>query len=84
MKIVDKVIGNGTISFDHKDQRRKINLYYLGQENCNEVVDNNIVPISHENIKQVMDSHYNISSNYFIEVEADLTEDGRLINFKIK
>lgn len=85
MNIIGKVSGAGIITFDSTEQREIINLYFLGQKNCNEVNDQNeIVPVDHKNIDKVKDAHYNVSGQYHCVIDADLTDTGRLINLRIK
>jgi hypothetical protein len=83
--IVGKVCGHGTAFFNDIVMRRLLNLHFVGQESCCEYdhESNEIKPIVHPNIDKVKESHYNIISNYKLEFEADLTDTGRLINFRV-
>jgi hypothetical protein len=82
-KIITKVTGTAHIEVDPNEQRRCINLHFLGNKNCCKLEGDHLVPIEHKDIDKVTEAHYHISSNYVIDVEADLTEEGRLINFRV-
>lgn len=82
-KIIGHIKGSGTIAFSDELQRKLINVYFIDNENCNIIKNNKIVPIEHENIDKVTNAHYNIGKFYHINIIADLTEDGKLVNFRI-
>lgn len=83
MKIIGKIKGLAKVNFEREPQCRLINQYYYNQDNCNELIDGKYIPVEHENREKLVVAHNNISQNFILEVEADLTDEGRLINFKI-
>jgi hypothetical protein len=81
---IGSFIGSGTINFDLKPQRKCVNKHFLGQENCNIMSDSGeILPLEHDNMNKVVESQNNLCSNYFLNVEADLLDNGELVNFRI-
>lgn len=84
IKIVGQVKGTGTIKFSDKEQRQLINIHFLNSPDCNRYNDDmKLIPIEHENQPKVLNAHYTIAKFYQINVQADLTEEGNLINFKV-
>ena len=83
MKIIGTVKGRGNISFQRDQQCTLINLHYYNQSNCNEFVNGEFIPIKHKNRKQLEKAHHNICENFILDIEADLTEDGKLVNFRV-
>ena len=83
--VIGTIKGLGTINFHALTQRKQINKHYLNQESCNEYdnVNGCIVPIKHPSIYKVTAAQNNVCSEHILEVEADLTDDGRLINFRV-
>lgn len=74
-----------SLHFDPEKLRKCINLYYLGQENCNEYNnDNEIVPIQHPRLNEVVKVQNNLCPNVRITIQADLDENGIFTNIRVK
>jgi hypothetical protein len=72
--------------FDPESLRRCINFHYLDQENCNEYDEKTgkYVSVKHPNIKDVEKAQVNVYPSVSLVIQADLDENGRLSNFKVK
>lgn len=86
---MSKIIGTfettASVYFNPDELRRCINKHLLGQENCN-VYDKKTdswVPINHPNIEEVKNVHQKMFSNVTVRIQADLDENGNLLNFRI-
>ena len=86
MKVIKKGIRTVrcVAEFNRDDIQKPLNLYYLGSEACNYVNEEGIIVAKeHENRYLLEEKARNIFNHISLDIEADLTDEGTLVNFRV-
>jgi hypothetical protein len=85
MTKIGEVVGVGVFNFNDSIIRKLINKHFIKTESCNYVdKEGKLILKEHENIENVVIAQNNVCSNVKMEVVADVFDNGKLSNFRIK
>jgi hypothetical protein len=87
---MDRIIG--TFSFgikgelDHGAMRKILNMVVIGSESCNEYDETGrfLVAKKHPRMEELEKAQRQAPHNIYLDIEYDLTEEGKCINFRVK
>lgn len=82
-EIIATVKTNFKGMFSREEINKIINRHYIGSDNCNEVINGEILPKTCDGMNKVIEAQYNLITSWSLEIAADVTNDGKLINFRV-